>query len=227
MINYFKFDNAVQNVLGDNDRIKELLNDSVDVHEKIEKLFCLTFNLDNVGYFDENLYFELKEFVGELSESMQGIEKEMAAGVSVGVSSSADPLVVKNSKAILALVCFYIELYALPDKLEDLKDASKSEIKDFVERLSSMYTILDGVLEEDFLELRYQFVFDYETDAFWIKVKEVYKKAGRYKTRYGYNDHPFCLFDKDNDIAKAALAIQITNYLRGVNNGEDSAKETT
>ena len=130
---YFKFDNAVQNVLGDNDRIKELLNNSVDVHEKIEKLFCLTFNLDNVGYFDENLYFELKEFVGELSESMQGIEKEMAAGVSVGVSSSTDPLVVKNSKAILALVCFYIELYALPDKLEDLKDASKSEIKDFVD----------------------------------------------------------------------------------------------
>lgn len=222
MINYFKFDNAVQNIIGDNDRIKELLNDSVDVHEKIEKLFCLTFNLDNVGYFDENLYFELKELVGELSESIQGIEKETAAGVSVGVSSSTDPLIVKNSKAILALVCFYIELYALPDKLEDLKDASKSEIKDFVERLSSMYTILDGVLEEDFLELRYQFVFDYETDAFWIKVKEVYKKVGQYKTRYGYNDHPFCLFDKDNEIAKAALAIQITNYLRGINSGEDN-----
>lgn len=222
MINYFKFDNAVQNVLGNNDRIKELLNDSVDVHEKIEKLFCLTFNLDNVGYFDENLYFELKEFANELSESMRGIEKEVAAGVNIGVSSSTSSDVIKNSKAILALVYFYIELYALPDKLEDLKDSTKSEIKDFVERLSSMYTILDGVLEEDFLELRYQFVFDYETDAFWINVKEVYKKVGQYKTRYGYNDHPFCLFDKDNEIAKAALVIQITNYLRGVNNGEDN-----
>ena len=222
MINYFKFDNAVQNVLGNNDRIKELLNDSVDVHEKIERLFCLTFNLDNVGYFDENLYFELKEFANELSESMRGIEKEVAAGVNIGVSSSTSSDVIKNSKAILALVYFYIELYALPDKLEDLKDSTKSEIKDFVERLSSMYTILDGVLEEDFLELRYQFVFDYETDAFWINVKEVYKKVGQYKTRYGYNDHPFCLFDKDNEIAKAALVIQITNYLRGVNNGEDN-----
>lgn len=222
MINYFKFDNAVQNVLGNNDRIKELLNDSVDVHEKIEKLFCLTFNLDNVGYFDENLYFELKEIANELSESIRGIEKEVAAGVNIGVSSSASSCVIKNSKAILALVYFYIELYALPDKLEDLKDSTKSEIKDFVERLSSMYTILDGVLEENFLELRYQFVFDYETDAFWIKVKEVYKKVGQYKTRYGYNDHPFCLFDKDNEIAKAALVIQITNYLRGVNNGEDN-----
>ena len=222
MINYFKFDNAVQNVLGNNDRIKELLNDSIDVHEKIEKLFCLTFNLDNVGYFDENLYFELKEFANELSESIRGIEKEVAAGVNIGVSSSANSGIIKNSKAILALVYFYIELYALPDKLEDLKGSTKSEIKDFVERLSSMYTILDGVLEEDFLELRYQFVFDYETDAFWIKVKEVYKKVGQYKTRYGYNDHPFCLFDKDNEIAKAALVIQITNYLRGVNNGEDN-----
>ena len=222
MINYFKFDNAVQSVLGNNDRIKELLNDSIDVHEKIEKLFCLTFNLDNVGYFDENLYFELKEFANELSESIRGIEKEVAAGVNIGVSSSANSGVIKNSKAILALVYFYIELYALPDKLEDLKGSTKSEIKDFVERLSSMYTILDGVLEEDFLELRYQFVFDYETDAFWIKVKEVYKKVGQYKTRYGYNDHPFCLFDKDNEIAKAALVIQITNYLRGVNNGEDN-----
>ena len=222
MINYFKFDNAVQNALGNNDKIKELLNDSTDVHEKIEKLFCLTFNLDNVGYFDENLYFELKEFANELSESIRGIEKEVAAGVNVGVSSSTDFSVIKNSKAILALVYFYIELYALPDKLEDLKDSTKSEIKDFVERLSSMYTILDGVLEEDFLELRYQFVFDYETDAFWIKVKEVYKKVGQYKTRYGYNDHPFCLFDKDNEIAKAALVIQITNYLREVNNGENN-----
>ena len=222
MINYFKFDNAVQNVLGNNDRIKELLNDSIDVHEKIEKLFCLTFNLDNVGYFDENLYFELKEFANELSESIRGMEKEVAAGVNIGVSSSTSSGVIKNSKAILALVYFYIELYALPDKLEDLKDSTKSEIKDFVERLSSMYTILDGVLEENFLELRYQFVFDYETDAFWIKVKEVYKKVGQYKTRYGYNDHPFCLFDKDNEIAKAALVIQITNYLRGVNNGEDN-----
>ena len=222
MINYFKFDNAVQNVLGNNDRIKELLNDSIDVHEKIEKLFCLTFNLDNVGYFDENLYFELKEFANELSESIRGIEKEVAAGVNIGVSSSTDSGIIKNSKAILALVYFYIELYALPDKLEDLKGSTKSEIKDFVERLSSMYTILDGVLEEDFLELRYQFVFDYETDAFWIKVKEVYKKVGQYKTRYGYNDHPFCLFDKDNEIAKAAFVIQITNYLRGVNNGEDN-----
>lgn len=222
MINYFKFDNAVQNVLGNNDRIKELLNDSTDVHEKIEKLFCLTFNLDNVGYFDENLYFELKEFANELSESIRGIEKEVAAGVNVGVSSSPNHDVIKNSKAILALVYFYIELYALPDKLEDLKDSTKSEVKDFVERLSSMYVILDGILEEDFLELRYQFVFDYETDAFWIKVKEVYKKVGQYKTRYGYNDHPFCLFDKDNEIAKAALAIQITNYLRGVNSGEDN-----
>ena len=222
MINYFKFDNAVQSALGNNDRIKELLNDSIDVHEKIEKLFCLTFNLDNVGYFDENLYFELKEFANELSESIRGIEKEVAAGVNIGVSSSANSGVIKNSKAILALVYFYIELYALPDKLEDLKGSTKSEIKDFVERLSSMYTILDGVLEEDFLELRYQFVFDYETDAFWIKVKEVYKKVGQYKTRYGYNDHPFCLFDKDNEIAKAALVIQITNYLRGVNNGEDN-----
>ena len=221
MINYFKFDNAVQNVLGNNDRIKELLNDSIDVHEKIEKLFCLTFNLDNVGYFDENLYFELKEFANELSESIRGIEKEVAAGVNVGVSSASSG-VIKNSKAILALVYFYIDLYALPDKLEDLKSSTKSEIKDFVERLSSMYTILDGVLEEDFLELRYQFVFDYETDAFWIKVKEVYKKVGQYKTRYGYNDHPFCLFDKDNEIAKAAFVIQITNYLRGVNNGEDN-----
>ena len=222
MINYFKFDNAVQSALGNNDKIKELLNDSIDVHEKIEKLFCLTFNLDNVGYFDENLYFELKEFANELSESIRGIEKEVAAGVNIGVSSSANSGVIKNSKAILALVYFYIELYALPDKLEDLKGSTKSEIKDFVERLSSMYTILDGVLEEDFLELRYQFVFDYETDAFWIKVKEVYKKVGQYKTRYGYNDHPFCLFDKDNEIAKAALVIQITNYLRGVNNGEDN-----
>jgi len=222
MINYFKFDNAVQNVLGNNDRIKELLNDSIDVHEKIEKLFCLTFNLDNVGYFDENLYFELKEFANELSESIRGIEKEVAAGVNIGISSSANSGIIKNSKAILALVYFYIELYALPDKLEDLKGSTKSEIKDFVERLSSMYTILDGVLEEDFLELRYQFVFDYETDAFWIKVKEVYKKVGQYKTRYGYNDHPFCLFDKDNEIAKAAFVIQITNYLRGVNNGEDN-----
>ena len=222
MINYFKFDNAVQSVLGNNDKIKELLNDSIDVHEKIEKLFCLTFNLDNVGYFDENLYFELKEFANELSESIRGIEKEVAAGVNIGVSSSTNSSVIKNSKAILALVYFYIELYALPDKLEDLKNSTKSEIKDFVERLSSMYTILDGVLEEDFLELRYQFVFDYETDAFWIKVKEVYKKVGQYKTRYGYNDHPFCLFDKDNEIAKAALVIQITNYLRGVNNGEDN-----
>jgi len=222
MINYFKFDNAVQNVLGNNNRIKELLNDSIDVHEKIEKLFCLTFNLDNVGYFDENLYFELKEFANELSESIRGIEKEVAAGVNIGISSSANSGIIKNSKAILALVYFYIELYALPDKLEDLKGSTKSEIKDFVERLSSMYTILDGVLEEDFLELRYQFVFDYETDAFWIKVKEVYKKVGQYKTRYGYNDHPFCLFDKDNEIAKAAFVIQITNYLRGVNNGEDN-----
>jgi len=222
MINYFKFDNAVQNVLGNNDRIKELLNDSIDVHEKIEKLFCLTFNLDNVGYFDENLYFELKEFANELSESIRGIEKEVAAGVNIGISSSANSGIIKNSKAILALVYFYIELYALPDKLEDLKGSTKSEIKDFVERLSSMYTILDGVLEENFLELRYQFVFDYETDAFWIKVKEVYKKVGQYKTRYGYNDHPFCLFDKDNEIAKAAFVIQITNYLRGVNNGEDN-----
>ena len=222
MINYFKFDNAVQNVLGNNDRIKELLNDSIDVHEKIEKLFCLTFNLDNVGYFDENLYFELKELANELSESIRGIEKEVAAGVNVGVSSATDSGIIKNSKAILALVYFYIELYALPDKLEDLKDSTKSEIKDFVERLSSMYIILDGILEEDFLELRYQFVFDYETDAFWIKVKEVYRKVGQYKTRYGYNDHPFCLFDKDNEIAKAALVIQITNYLRGVNNGEDN-----
>lgn len=222
MINYFKFDNAVQNVLGNNDRIKELLNDSIDVHEKIEKLFCLTFNLDNVGYFDENLYFELKEFANELSESIRGIEKEVAAGVNIGISSSANSGIIKNSKAILALVYFYIELYALPDKLEDLKGSTKSEIKDFAERLSSMYTILDGVLEEDFLELRYQFVFDYETDAFWIKVKEVYKKVGQYKTRYGYNDHPFCLFDKDNEIAKAAFVIQITNYLRGVNNGEDN-----
>ena len=222
MINYFKFDNAVQSALGNNDKIKELLNDSIDVHEKIEKLFCLTFNLDNVGYFDENLYFELKEFANELSESIRGIEKEVAAGVNIGVSSSANSGVIKNSKAILALVYFYIELYALPDKLEDLKGSTKSEIKDFVERLSSMYTILDGVLEEDFLELRYQFVFDYETDAFWIKVKEVYKKVGQYKTRYGYNDHPFCLFDKDNEIAKAALVIQITNYLRGINSGEDN-----
>jgi len=164
MINYFKFDNAVQNVLGNNDRIKELLNDSIDVHEKIEKLFCLTFNLDNVGYFDENLYFELKEFANELSESIRGIEKEVAAGVNIGISSSANSGIIKNSKAILALVYFYIELYALPDKLEDLKGSTKSEIKDFVERLSSMYTILDGVLEEDFLELRYQFVFDYETE---------------------------------------------------------------
>ena len=216
MINYFKFDNAVQNVLGNNDRIKELLNDSIDVHEKIEKLFCLTFNLDNVGYFDENLYFELKEFANELSESIRGMEKEVAAGVNIGISSSANSGIIKNSKAILALVYFYIELYALPDKLEDLKGSTKSEIKDFVERLSSMYTILDGVLEEDFLELRYQFVFDYETDAFWIKVKEIYRKVGQYKTRYGYNDHPFCLFDKDNEIAKAALVIQITNYLSGV-----------
>ena len=222
MINYFKFDNAVQNVLGNNDKIKELLNDSIDIHEKIEKLFCLTFNLDNVGYFDENLYFELKEFANELSESIRGMEKEVAAGVNIGISSSANSGIIKNSKAILALVYFYIELYALPDKLEDLKGSTKSEIKDFVERLSSMYTILDGVLEEDFLELRYQFVFDYETDAFWIKVKEVYKKVGQYKTRYGYNDHPFCLFDKDNEIAKAAFVIQITNYLRGVNNGEDN-----
>ena len=152
MINYFKFDNAVQNVLGNNDRIKELLNDSIDVHEKIEKLFCLTFNLDNVGYFDENLYFELKEFANELSESIRGIEKEVAAGVNIGISSSANSGIIKNSKAILALVYFYIELYALPDKLEDLKGSTKSEIKDFVERLSSMYTILDGVLEEDHLK---------------------------------------------------------------------------
>ena len=191
-ISFFELNNTMTEAGGNYDKAREILELSEPGSmDRAEKIFYFSSNIEDDD-FSLYAYNMLKEVV----------QKELA-------------LVTKEQEqyALLRLADFYCEKYALPDDFEYLEEANAQDVKIFVGHLYDCFKALDGLEESDFKSLKYQFVFDYETDWLWGYIKSMYEKVKVYETKFGVNDFILSFFDEDNAV-RTCLAAQILDYFK-------------
>lgn len=191
-ISFFELNNKMTEAGGNYDKAREILELSeAGSMDRAEKIFYFASNIEDDD-FSLYAYNMLKEVV----------QKELG-------------LVTKEQEqyALLRLADFYCEKYALPDEFEDLSESSAQDVKIFIGHLYDAFKALNGVEETDFKSLKYQFVFDYETDWLWGYIKAMYEKVKVYETKFGVNDFILSFFDEDNAV-RTCLATQILDYFK-------------
>lgn len=191
-ISFFELNNKMTEAGGNYDKAREILELSEPGSmDRAEKIFYFASNIEDDD-FSLYAYNILKEVV----------QKELALATKE-----------QEQYALLRLSDFYCEKYALPDDFEYLEEANAQDVKIFVGHLYDCFKALDGLEESDFKSLKYQFVFDYETDWLWGYIKSMYEKVKVYETKFGVNDFILSFFDEDNAV-RTCLAAQILDYFK-------------
>lgn len=169
------------------DRISDTSNTE---YERAEMIFYFAFNLE-----DDNSDRDDKiEMITQIIDDFK----------------TNDPKVL----ALLRLSKYFVYLYSIDD-FEDLNGHNHRMITYWVNTIWNAYSCLEGLNEDDFVHLKYQFVFDYETDRLWEIIKGVYKKVEEIKSPAGYNQHPLnFLTTPKNENVISSLSNQIQMYFR-------------
>ena len=202
-ISFFELNNTMTEADGNYDKAREILELSAPGSmDRAEKIFYFASNIEDDD-FSLYAYNMLKEVI---QKELELVAKE------------------QEQYALLRLSDFYCEKYALPDDFEDLSESSAQDVKIFVGHLYDAFKALNGLEETDFTSLKYQFVFDYETDWLWGYIKSMYEKVKVYETKFGVNDFILSFFDEDNAV-RTCLAAQILDYFKDTKVEESKESE--
>ena len=85
----------------------------------------------------------------------------------------------------------------------------------------SLYDFLNGINESDFRDLKYQFIYDYETDRYWQMAKDLISETKDYLDNYDAVDHPLYMFDDNRKEIKSILIKQLLAYANDSSEKED------
>lgn len=194
-LDLFAFENFVIKNKDNYQAIIDKINDpNVSEYEKAQMAFYIAFNLED----DESDKDEKVRIANDILFGL--INTEDSAALSLNLLSS-----------------YFVALYEA-GSFDNLANANFRSIKNWVFKIWEAYNFLEGLKEEDFPHLRYQFVFDYETDRLWQLVKSFYKKIEDIPAGGKYNQHPLnFLCSKPDPELFNCLANQIHSYFKNQN----------
>lgn len=190
---FYDFDNFVVN-----DPNKERLGDFLknewqrDKDDTLlcERLFFLANDLEDLD-FDMDIYVSIKDLFNWAIEQ-------------ISQSETVD----KNSKEFINCISLLrfglglVEMYYIPRSFSKLISRTKDDVNNIsstvnaiVNSLIATYDLWNGIEESDFIDLKYQFVFDYETDVYYAIIRDYV--ANMNQEIKPIVTHPFVLFDEN------------------------------
>ena len=102
-----------------------------------------------------------------------------------------------------------------------MRGASEKQVRSYVSSFLSLYDFLNGINESDFRDLKYQFIYDYETDRYWQMAKDLISETKGYLDNYDAVDHPLYMFDDNRKEIKSILIKQLLAYANDSSEKED------
>lgn len=153
-------------------------------------MFFLANDLEDLD-FDMDIYVSIKDLfnwaIGQISQS-ETVDKNSKEFI--------------NCISLLRFGLGLVEMYYVPRSFSKLISRTKDDVNNIsstvnaiVNSLIATYDLWNGIEESDFIDLKYQFVFDYETDVYYAVIRDYV--ANMNQEIKPIVTHPFVLFDEN------------------------------
>jgi len=207
-MNHLEYNQFLADNAGSPESIFQDLETTNALHIKAEKIFGICFELED-GEFNDEIYLKVGKVINDFNIQVSQLESEI----------SVDGL--KSIRALIGLSKYFLEIFKIPEDLEELRGASEKQVRSYVSSFLSLYDFLNGINESDFRDLKYQFIYDYETDRYWQMAKDLISETKGYLDNYDAVDHPLYMFDCNRKEIKSILIKQLLAYANDTSEKED------